>query len=89
MELRAMVHLLKTEIEYFESVKEELLQHHEGKYVLVQGKKLVDTFDTPQAAYVEGIRLLQLTPFLIRRVTRTPEALQGKTMGQGLLYAHI
>jgi hypothetical protein len=65
---------LKTELEFYESIKDELLIHHKGKFALIHGKQLIDTFNQDVDAYKEGVRRFGNTPFLVRLISdKQPE----------------
>jgi len=80
---------LSIELKYFESIKEELLKHHKGKYALVIGEELIGTFDHPEEAYRIGLEKRGNAPMLIKLVTKeeTPETMP--TMSLGLFNAHL
>jgi len=59
---------LETELAYFEGNRAELLARSLGKFVLVKGKTLVGTFDSPDAAYDAGVSAFGAESFLIREV---------------------
>jgi hypothetical protein len=60
---------LKEEIEHFNSMLSEWLQHYEGQYALVKDHKLFGTFTPEVEAYKEGIKLFGNKPFLIPHST--------------------
>jgi len=66
----AMAEVLEQEIATFEREKERLQKEHTGKFVLVFGDAVIDTFDTFDSASAEGLRQFGQGPFLIRQVGR-------------------
>lgn len=60
---------LETELSFFESVKTNLLDHHEGKYALIIGEKVLGTFDTCEVAYKEGVEKRGNVPMLIKLIS--------------------
>ena len=66
--LKKMENPLAVELAYYEEHRQELLEHHEGKFVLIKGGELVDAFDTAEAAYAEGVKRFGNAPMLIRQV---------------------
>ncbi len=74
---------LKEEIEYFNSMLEEWLQHYEGHYALVKDRKLYGTFTEEVEAYREGVKLFGNKPFLIKKIERVErlEKLPALTLG--------
>jgi hypothetical protein len=66
---------LEVELEYYESIKGELLAHHKGKFALIHGRELINTFNQDIEAYNEGVKLFGNAPFLVRLISDTqPEA---------------
>lgn len=61
---------LETELEQFEALKADLLQHHEGKYALIIGTELLGVFDHPEEAYKVGIDKRANVPMLIKHISR-------------------
>lgn len=44
------------------------LLQHEGKYVLIQGQRVVDVFATYQDALRQGYRQFGLDPFMVKQI---------------------
>ena len=59
---------LDKEIQAFEEMRADLEEHHKGKWVVIHGGELVDTFDTLDAAATEAVRRFGRGPYLIREV---------------------
>ena len=59
---------LQTELEYFEQHKAELLERTPGKFALIKGTELADTFDSHENAYKAGIRLFGSEPFFLQQI---------------------
>jgi hypothetical protein len=80
---------LETELQYFQSIKAELLQHHEGKYALIIGNELIGTFDHRDEAYKAGLEKRGNVPMLIKHIVReeTRETIPAMTLG--LFSAHL
>ncbi|MFI5251208.1 MAG: hypothetical protein ACHQQQ_02145 [Bacteroidota bacterium] len=53
-----------------ETYKRELpnLLVNEGKFVLIKGDKVIDTFATYEDAIKEGYKICGLEPFLVRKI---------------------
>lgn len=66
-------HILAAEIAAFEKQKEELLKHHNGKFVVFKDGQLQGSFDTFDNAAKDAIRRFRDSPFLIRRVGEAEE----------------
>lgn len=80
---------LDTELRYFESIKGDLLQHHEGKYALVIGTDLVGVFDHSEEAYKAGIEQRGNVPMLIKRVSKDDPVETIPAMTLGLVRANL
>lgn len=44
------------------------LKQHEGKYVLIHGETIVDTFTSYEDAIKEGYKQFKLEPFLVKQI---------------------
>ena len=58
---------LEKETQSYERELPNLLQH-EGKFVLVQGDRVVDVFGTYEDALKAGYEKFGLTPFLVKQI---------------------
>lgn len=67
--------MLERELAYFEANRADLLQHHDGKFALIVGDRLVGAFDTAARAYEAGVEAVGNAPMLIKQVAAsdTPE----------------
>lgn len=81
--------LLQKELDYYRAHIEELLQQHQGKFVLIKDQKLLGVFDSDLAAYNEGIAKLGNTMFLIKFVVREEPVQQIPALTLGILNAHL
>lgn len=74
---------LEVELRYFESKKDELLRHHEGKFALVVGEELLGVFDGREEAYKAGLERRGNVPMLIKQVSseEPTETLPALTLG--------
>ncbi|HET7107789.1 MAG TPA: hypothetical protein VFI38_13345 [Candidatus Acidoferrum sp.] len=59
---------LEKEIETYKKKLPEL-KAHEGKFVLIHGEDVVDTFSSYEDAIKEGYSRFKLEPFLVRRIS--------------------
>lgn len=80
--------ILKEEIEYFNSMLAEWLQHYEGQYALVKDHKLIGTFTTEVEAYKEGIKLFGNNPFLIKKIEKDEQLEKLPALTLGILRAY-
>ncbi len=44
------------------------LRQHEGKFVLIKGEKIIDTFSSYEDAIKEGYKEFGLEPFLVKQI---------------------
>lgn len=79
--------VLERELEYFDSIKAELLQRYEGKYALIVGAELLGVFDHPEEAYKAGIEKRGNVPMLIKQVLKQDAPARVPAMTLGLLRA--
>jgi hypothetical protein len=79
---------LEKELAYYDSIKDELIKNHDGKFALIVGEELLGVYDTPKAAYEAGTNQRGNVPMLIKRVAadETPEKIP--VVALGLLSAH-
>lgn len=81
---------LETELQYFDSIKSELLKHHEGKYVVIVGTEQLGVFDDAESAYGYGIEKRGNVPMLIKQVLREEPPVESvPAMMLGLIGAHL
>jgi hypothetical protein len=63
-----MTTILDKEIQFFEKMKPQLMEHHFGKFVVIHNKQLVGTYDSFNKAAEEALRQFGKGPYLIRQV---------------------
>ena len=59
---------LETELKTYEERRAELMQAHEGRFVLIKDKSVLGCFDSEKDAITEGFRQCGYVPFLVKRV---------------------
>ncbi len=79
---------LETELAHYETIKPDLLKHHEGKYVLVIGNEHFGVFDKREDAYARGIELKGNVPMLIKQIQKVDPIEHIPAMVLGLINAH-
>lgn len=79
---------LETELGFYESIKDDLLRHHEGKFVLIIGREQLGVFDRSEDAYKHGITLRGNVPMLIKQITQNDPVERIPAMVLGLINAH-
>jgi len=66
----SMTDLLSEELKTYEANYESLLGTHEGKFVVVHGDKVLNSFDSQMDAISWGYRELGNVPFLVKQVVK-------------------
>jgi hypothetical protein len=61
---------LERETTYFEAHRHDLLEHHEGQFVLIHEDRLVGNFGTFEQAFSAGIQTVGNRPFFIKQVVQ-------------------
>ena len=79
---------LEVELSYYESIKPSLIQHHDGKFVLIVGNEQLGIFDKREDAYKQGITLKGNVPMLIKKIQRDEPLEYVPAMVLGLINAH-
>jgi hypothetical protein len=59
---------LEKELETYKKNLPELKTKHEGKFVLIHGEKVVDTFSTYEDAIKAGYQQFKAEPFLVKQI---------------------
>ena len=59
----------------FNTMLPELLQRAPGKYALLHRQKLIDLFDNPLSAFVEGARQFGENEYSVQEVTQQSDSL--------------
>jgi hypothetical protein len=78
---------LQEELQYFGSIKGDLLEHHKGKFALIKGRELIDTFTTWEEAFNAGVERLGNVAFLIKQVQGEEENVQFPALVVGAISA--
>jgi len=60
---------LQPEIDAYERMKDDLLKHYAGKYVIIKDQQFRGSFDTFDAAARDAINHFGQGPYLIRKVS--------------------
>lgn len=83
------IEAIKKELEYFERVKDRLLQSHKGKFALIKGEALIGTFTTQEEAYKEGIRRFGKDAFLIKPILEVEQVQTIPALSARLINANL
>jgi len=81
--------MLEQEIAHYESIKDDLIRHYDGKFVLIIGNEQLGVFDKSEDAYKRGIELRGNVPMLIRQVRQHEPVEMIPAMVLGLINAHV
>jgi hypothetical protein len=79
---------LEEEIRFFEKNKARLLADHEGKFVVIEGERLLGAYDTVENAYNAGLQAFGDRQFLVRKVSSAEQNLTNLALLHGLINAH-
>jgi hypothetical protein len=80
---------LEVEQRHYGSVKDDLLRHHEGKFVLIVKEDVLGVFDDAAEAYKFGLQERGNVPMLIKRVVRDEPTEELPALSLGLLNARL
>jgi hypothetical protein len=64
----AKTDVLQTELNFYNTKKEELLRLYKGQFVLIKGEQFIGAFTTDAEAYKAGLEQFGNHPFLIKQV---------------------
>lgn len=67
--------VLQTELEFFNTIRNELLGQATDEYALIHGKELIDTFKSKDDAIKKGYTLFGNEPFLVKKIVPTDTTL--------------
>ena len=78
--------LLAEEIAFYDANKESLKREHSGRYLLIKGRELINSFESEEEAVTEGIRRFrQSTPFLVRLAGEDTPVLSVPLLAIGMM----
>lgn len=80
--------MLETERQYFQENQETLSRDYPGKFVVIQNRDLLGSFDTLQDALSAGARQFGLSPFLVRRTDELAREVSIPALTLGILNAN-
>ncbi len=80
-------HPLQQELDTYESMKEDLLKHYLGKYVLIHDDQFIGSFDSFDNAAKEAVKQFGKGPYLIRQVGKDPVMAMPASVAYRPLYA--
>ena len=77
--------MLEKEITYYLSRKDEFVNDHFGKFVLIKGDKLIGVFNSHTEALSEAARKFGLDSYLIKQILVNDEDIEVPALTLGLL----
>ncbi len=80
---------LEKELTFYNTIKSDLLAHHEGKHILIIGEEQLGVFDRPEDAYAKGIELRGNVAMLIKRIDRVERIETVPALVTGLINAQL
>ena len=80
---------LEEELEFFESKREEWLEKYKDKFVLIKGRKLIDTFTSLEDAYKEGVKQFGAQSVFIKQVLEAEPVEKTPSLMLGITHANI
>lgn len=80
---------LKTELEFYEERKQELLKSSPGHFVLIKDREVLGTFHTFEDAYKASLEKLGSVPVLIKQVLEVEPVQQIPALTYGLARAAL
>ncbi len=66
--------MFKTELDYFISRQEEIVEEHFGKFLVIKGREIVGVYETALEAYIEAQKEHPLGTFMIQPCQPGPQA---------------
>ena len=79
--------MLELERNYYQSIKDELLERHHSQFALIHGEELIGTYNTEEEAYKEGVRRFGANPFLIQQIQEQEPTDKYPSLVLGLINA--
>lgn len=81
--------ILAEERGFYQENRATWLQQHQGKFVLIKGRRLLGVYDSPDVAYAEGLKLLGNVPMLVMQVLPDQPVARFPALELGLIRADI
>ena len=63
---------IKKDIEFYDSIKNDLELQKTGKWVLIHNQKVIDTYDSFEKSAEQAVGKFGRGPYLIRQIGRLP-----------------
>lgn len=81
--------ILAEERKFYNENRAEWLKQHPGKFALIKGRELFGTFDSPDVAYAEGLKVLGNVPMLVIQILPEQPVARFPALQLGLIRADI
>ena len=81
--------ILAEEREYYSRNHVGWMQQYQGKFALIKGRKLLGVYDSPDAAYAEGLKALGNVPMLVVQVLPEQPIARFPALQLGLVRADL
>ncbi|OGY22815.1 MAG: hypothetical protein A2172_01630 [Candidatus Woykebacteria bacterium RBG_13_40_15] len=81
--------VLKKELAFFASKKEEYLKTYKGQFVLIKDSKFMGSYTSAEEAYKDGVEKFKGEPFLVRKVTEEDGTEDIPALTVGVINADI
>lgn len=73
----------------YEESRGALLKEHPGKWAVIVGRKLLGVFDSPDTAYVEGLKAVGNVPMLVIQILPEQPTVRFPALQLGLVSARF
>jgi hypothetical protein len=81
--------VLAAEQAFHQESREALLRDHPGKWALIVGPKLLGVYDSPDAAYGEGLKVVGNVPMLVVQILPEQPTVRFPSLQLGLVSARL
>jgi hypothetical protein len=78
---------LETEVQHFESIRDELVRTRKGQFALIHGSQLDGVFTTFPEAYAAGVRAHGTEPFMVRQILAEDAPVLLPALNAGVIFA--
>lgn len=80
---------LEKELKFFKDNHEKWKKSYMGKFALVKGEELIETYDSADKAFDEGVKRFGTSNFLVRQIGATDAEVQIPALTLGLINARL
>lgn len=79
--------MFEKELRYYKAHKDEFLERHANKFLVIKGDRLLGVYTTEKDAYEAGLKEFGNVPFLIKRVVEEEEVIRFPALVLGTVTA--